>query len=403
MSDEGKHEEPAVEVEMTTGPASSNARDVNAGGDDDGVSDEPAKSPQVATAVASDGQSSVPSASIVPGHDDEGGGGGRAEPQLKSSSRIANLPSRVRSMTQQDISGVFDDILHPPPMDDNVGGGDRGHCCHIKDNILRNVEYAFHCAVSIAVLSAIVFYTPDTPQIPFGDSGFFLTPRYIIASTPFLLPLAGIMTTGASLGNAILKTVIVLWALLVGLVVVSVATLPLHCSPIAQASAFFFIMWFTRYWLSFLGAPTNSKFITAVHLLGALISVQSSVLTGTCDYSSWPLLLLAYVSFAISSTVAFLASFCPWPRFNFLDSAQLNRRVLRDSVRMVKAAASVLLLTYHRPEEDDGDRSDPSCTHAKIDRAEVCLACLACLACLECLAWPGWWAGVHCELTAHLH
>eukprot|EP00750_Incisomonas_marina_P003167 INCI12870.2.p1 GENE.INCI12870.2~~INCI12870.2.p1 ORF type:complete len:937 (+),score=159.47 INCI12870.2:291-2813(+) len=260
-------------------------------------------------------------------------------------------------MSQADIEAMFEKLLHPPPMDEGFGGEERTQC-HIRESVMQSIEYALHCAICIAVLSGIVLYTP-------ADA------LRIVASTPFLLPIAGIMATGPTLGIGILKSVVILWALVIGVVVVSVATLPFHCSPIAQAVAFFFLMWLSRYWLSYFGAPSNMKFVSAIHLLGALSSIQLSSAAGTCDYSTWPLLLVALISFAISTTVAFLSSFLPWPRFSFMDAAHLNRRVMRDSVRLVKASLSVLLLAHQRPEDDDGDCSDSNCQHAKVDKAEA--------------------------------
>lgn len=272
-------------------------------------------------------------------------------PSNKNSLKPA-LAAVVPRISQADVDAVFEKLLHPPPMDEGFGGEERTQC-HIRESVMQSIEYALHCAICIAVLSAIVLYTPSDAL-------------RIVASTPFLLPIAGIMATGPTLGIGILKSLVILWALFVGVIVVSAATLPFHCSPIAQAVAFFFLMWLSRYWLSYFGAPSNMKFVSAIHLLGALSSIQLSSAAGTCDYSTWPLLLIALVSFAISTTVAFLSSFLPWPRFSFQDAAHLNRRVMRDSVRLVKASLSVLLLAHQRPQEDDGDRSDPNCQHAKV-------------------------------------
>ena len=287
------------------------------------------------------------------------------------------LAAALPNMSQADIEAMFEKLLHPPPMDEGFGGEERTQC-HIRESVMQSIEYALHCAICIAVLSGIVLYTP-------ADA------LRIVASTPFLLPIAGIMATGPTLGIGILKSVVILWALVIGVVVVSVATLPFHCSPIAQAVAFFFLMWLSRYWLSYFGAPSNMKFVSAIHLLGALSSIQLSSAAGTCDYSTWPLLLVALISFAISTTVAFLSSFLPWPRFSFMDAAHLNRRVMRDSVRLVKASLSVLLLAHQRPEDDDGDCSDSNCQHAKVRRCRctdtVCIDQF-CLSLLE-LFWLG--------------
>ena len=269
-----------------------------------------------------------------------------------------NVPDKVASMTSEEIQSVFTQILNPPPMDESFGGETKVECCHIRDSVLQSVEDAMHCAVALCFLSVLVLYVPEEPLL-------------IIAPIPFLLPIAGITATGANLGTAILKAILILWALFVGFIVVCAATLPLHCSPIAQATAFFFIMWFVRYWLSFFGTPVNMKFISAVHLIGALQSIRVSVNSETCDYGAWAPLLITYVSFGVATTIAFLSSFIPWPRVNFVDAAQINRRILRDSTRMVRASLSTILLAYHRPAFDDGDRSDPDSKHSQIDRAEA--------------------------------
>lgn len=183
---------------------------------------------------------------------------------------------------------------------------------------------------------------------------------------------------GPNLGQAIIKLMLIPWVLIVGLAIVVVLSLPFFCSPIAQAVVFFFGLWLVRYWTSFMG-PVATKFITAVYLLFVLQSVSLGMIddvnnstntNSTCNYSQWPILMVSFIGMIMATIIAFLSSFLPYPRCNFMDARKLNRRVLRDSTKLVEAALSLLLLMYHRPDEDDGTREDDD-PHSKVDAAEL--------------------------------
>ena len=215
--------------------------------------------------------------------------------------------------------------------------GHRGHC-GIREANQLSLEWACHSAFSVLIACILLVALP--PSIAFG----------IIAPVPFLLLLSAISTTGPNLGSAIRNLLLVPWSLVLGTAVITVVTLPLYCSPIAQTVMYFPVLWLVRYWLCFVD-PTASKFVSAVYVITVLRSVleakQAQINGETCDYVSWTGRLFTVSTFAFSVVVAFAASFLPFPRCNFSDAAQLNRRVVRDACRIVKHSVSMLLVHHH--------------------------------------------------------
>ena len=217
----------------------------------------------------------------------------------------------------------------------------------VRESSLKTVEYALHTAFCIAILAAILLYAP-------------LEPLQRLASVPSLYPIVGVMSCAPTLGQAVSSILVTSWAIFVGVIVSFVATFPLYCTPMGQAVLMFFSLWLFRYWSSHLGSHLLMKYISAVFVPQALLSIQratdDAVQGHSCTYHDWPELLLVLLTYTVCLTTAFVASFFPYPRLNFRDASQLNRRVQRDATLLVQASLSLLLLTANRPDEDaDGD------------------------------------------------
>ena len=284
--------------------------------------------------------------------------------------RIELTPSTLQQPQPQDNAATADaaaslveSLLHPPDIEDSVGGKNRcGACvsCHIRESVLRSVEHALHTTVAMCTLSSLIVFAPK---------GFM----DVAAQPAFLLAIVGVTGTGATVGQALVMAVGMFWGLFLSVFAIAAFSLPFFCAPIAHATVWFFTLWLLRYWLSFAG-PNNLRSVSAIYMLTVVISLirtahsvaEGSANTtsnatetagaGSCDYTSWPDLLLVYVAFSLGICVCFISAWIPYPRLNFRDAAQLNRRVLRDSTRMIKASLSLLLLYGHRTDERRASR-----------------------------------------------
>ena len=114
-----------------------------------------------------------------------------------------------------------------------TGLGRNGCCIQMRPSVLLGLEWAVHSAVTVFLLSCIVMLTP--PDIL----------RYL-AEPAFFLPLVGVRVGAPTLGLAILKTMIVPFALAISFVMLVLGTLPLFCFPEAQVVVFFFSLWISR-------------------------------------------------------------------------------------------------------------------------------------------------------------
>jgi hypothetical protein len=265
---------------------------------------------------------------------------------------------RLSALTQSSVDAMLHRIKHPAPLDESFGGrSHRGACgCNVKATVFHSVDWAMRSAITICALACILVFTP-------------LDQLEVVASTPYLLPILGLVLTQPDVGNALLRLVLLPWTLMVGLFAVTLCTIPLFCAPIAQAVMYFPVLWLLRYLLTYT-SPTTGKFATLVYLFFTLKSIDLGRRLETCSYGNWTLLVVILVCFLVATAVAAFSSLVPYPRFNCSDSRNLQRRIIRDATRVVHASLAVTLLAYHRPDEDDGDRSEDS-PHAIVDAAEV--------------------------------
>lgn len=240
-------------------------------------------------------------------------------------------------ISKEDIARTVECLLHPDDLENSVGGAayqEHVPPLHIRESVLRSIEHSLHCTVSIVGLSCIIVLVDE---------------QYLeyIASPPFLLAIVGVTGTAGTVGQGIVMSLGMIWSLLLSLVAITAFSLPFYCSPIAHSVVWFFFLWFMRYWLSWTG-KVNLASVSAVYMLTALVSLLRTVDAETCDYTTWPKLLRVYAVFGLGTTACFIAAFIPYPRFNCTDAAQLNRRVLRDATRTIKASLSIMLLNGHR-------------------------------------------------------
>ena len=240
-------------------------------------------------------------------------------------------------ISKEDIARTVECLLNPEDLENSVGGAayqEHVPSLHIRESVLRSIEHSLHCTVSIVGLSCIIVFVDE---------------QYLeyIASPPFLLAIVGVTGTAGTIGQGIVMSIGMIWSLLLSLVAITAFSLPFYCSPIAHSVVWFFFLWFMRYWLSWTG-KVNLASVSAVYMLTALVSLLRTVDAETCDYTTWPKLLRVYAVFGLGTTACFIAAFIPYPRFNCTDAAQLNRRVLRDATRTIKASLSIMLLSGHR-------------------------------------------------------
>ena len=258
---------------------------------------------------------------------------------------IGRSPLDYPTWTPEQLDQVLAKLLRPKPTnvyDDPEGCLPPSKCCapcRLQQSNLLALEWALHTAFTTLLICIFLFVAPQSV-------------KDIIAPVPFVLPVFGIAITPANFGGAIKLLILVPLSLVVSIALIAAVTLPLYCTPIALAILFFPALWLCRYFLNFLTEPVVSKFVSAVFVITALrciLEAKYAEVNGeVCEYDNWTPRLYIIITLLAAGVFSFVASFLPLPRCNFADVTQLNRRILRDAVTLVKHSLAVFLIQHHR-------------------------------------------------------